>query len=128
MYCTYSLNTLYTSDYVTNILHVLLRLFINHENSHSAPELNNIKKKKLEKYRLFKKYLFWFVLQKTSTYLYSTDTCHLFNIKLSMFEPFLKFHVSIPLPSLIKHCLKHGVIKGKQNSVQQLHKFSALLS
>ena len=44
MYCTCSLNTLYTSDYVTNILHILLWLFINYEHSNSSPELNNKKK------------------------------------------------------------------------------------
>lgn len=45
MYCTYSLNTLYTSDYVTNVLHILLWLFINYEHSYSSTALNNIKKK-----------------------------------------------------------------------------------
>jgi len=38
MYCTYSLNTLYTSDYVTNILHILLWVFINYEHSYSSLE------------------------------------------------------------------------------------------
>jgi len=46
MYCTYSLNTLYTSDYVTNILHILLWLFINYKHSYSSLELSN--KKNLE--------------------------------------------------------------------------------
>jgi len=43
MYCTYGLNTVYTSDYVTNILHNLLWLFLNYEHSYSSPELNNKK-------------------------------------------------------------------------------------
>jgi len=124
VYCTYSLNTLYTSDYVTNIMHILLWLFINYKHSYSSLELyktknknkNKTNKKKIRKILTIQELFILVCTSKDKHPSVQYRNMPPLQCKI-MFEPFLKLHISISLQTLIIHCLKHFVIKGKQNAI-----------